>query len=78
LSTSRSRPRPRNSRSPRIAHGGKTSVARYPHATALQITADCGGGNGNRTRLWKLELQQLADQTGLQIRVCHFPSGTSK
>ena len=52
--------------------------ARYPQATALQITADCGGGNGNRTRLWKLELQRLADATGLQIRVCHFPPGTSK
>jgi len=51
---------------------------RYPDAAALQITADCGGGNGNRTRLWKLELQQLADATGLQIRVCHFPPGTSK
>lgn len=51
---------------------------RYPDATALQITADCGGGNGNRTRLWKLELQQLADATGLQICVCHFPPGTSK
>ena len=52
--------------------------ARYPHATRLTITADCGGSNGNRTRLWKTELQQLADQTGLQIRVCHFPPGTSK
>jgi transposase len=52
--------------------------ARYPQATALQITADCGGSNGNRTRLWKLELQGLADATGLQIRVCHFPPGTSK
>ena len=51
---------------------------RYPDATALQITADCGGGNGNRTRLWKLELQRLADAIGLQIRVCHFPPGTSK
>jgi len=51
---------------------------RYPDAAALQITADCGGGNGNRTRLWKLELQQLADATGLQICVCHFPPGTSK
>ena len=51
---------------------------RYAHATALQITADCGGGNGNRTRLWKLELQKLADATGLQICVCHFPPGTSK
>lgn len=51
---------------------------RYPDATALQITADCGGANGNRTRLWKLELQRLADATGLQICVCHFPPGTSK
>jgi transposase len=51
---------------------------RYPQATALQITADCGGGNGNRTRLWKLELQKLADATGLAISVCHFPPGTSK
>jgi len=51
---------------------------RYPHATTLTITADCGGSNGNRTRLWKTELQQLADQTGLQVRVCHFPPGTSK
>ena len=52
--------------------------ARYPDATTLTITADCGGSNGNRTRLWKTELQQLADDTGLQIKVCHFPPGTSK
>ena len=52
---------------------------RYPDATILQITADCGGGgNGNRVRLWKTELQRLADDTGLQISVCHFPPGTSK
>jgi Rhodopirellula transposase DDE domain len=51
---------------------------RYPHATRLQITADCGGSNGNRVRLWKVELQRLADETGLQIAVCHFPPGTSK
>ena len=51
---------------------------RYTEATTLTITADCGGGNGNRTRLWKTELQRLADETGLQIRVCHFPPGTSK
>jgi transposase len=51
---------------------------RYPHATRLQITADCGGSNGNRVRLWKVELQKLADETGLQIGVCHFPPGTSK
>ena len=51
---------------------------RYPEATTLQITADCGGSNGNRTRPWKTELQRLADDTGLQIQVCHFPPGTSK
>ena len=51
---------------------------RYPDATALQITADCGGSNGNRTRLWKVELQKLADETGLEIQVCHLPPGTSK
>ena len=51
---------------------------RFPDANALTITADCGGSNGNRTRLWKTELQRLADQTGLQITVCHFPPGTSK
>ena len=51
---------------------------RYPQATTLTITADCGGSNGNRTRLWKTELQRLADQTGLEIQVCHFPPGTSK
>jgi transposase len=51
---------------------------RYPDASSLTITADCGGSNGNRTRLWKTELQRLADDTGLQICVCHFPPGTSK
>jgi transposase len=51
---------------------------RYPEATTLTITADCGGSNGNRSRLWKTELQRLADETRLQIRVCHFPPGTSK
>ena len=51
---------------------------RYPHATSLTITADCGGSNSSRTRLWKRELQRLADHTGLQIIVCHFPPGTSK
>jgi transposase len=51
---------------------------RYPQASTLTITADCGGSNGYRTRLWKTELQRLADQTGLAIRVCHFPPGTSK
>jgi transposase len=51
---------------------------RYPHARTLTITADCGGSNGNRLRLWKTELQRLADETGLQIEVCHLPPGTSK
>ena len=50
----------------------------YPHAQNLLITADGGGSNGYRLRLWKLELQRLADQTGLAISVCHFPPGTSK
>jgi hypothetical protein len=52
--------------------------ARYPAATTLTITADGGGSNSSRTRLWKTELQQLADHTGLRITVCHFPPGTSK
>jgi hypothetical protein len=50
----------------------------YPKATRLLITADSGGSNGARVRLWKWELQQLADETGLEISVCHFPPGTSK
>ena len=52
--------------------------SRYPNATRLQITADCGGSNGNRVRLWKVELQTLAQETGLEIAVCHLPPGTSK
>jgi hypothetical protein len=51
---------------------------RYPNATQLQITADCGGSNGNRVRLWKVELQKLADEIGLTIHVSHLPPGTSK
>jgi hypothetical protein len=50
----------------------------YPGARLLLITADAGGSNGWRLRLWKLELQKLADKTGLSISVCHFPPGTSK
>jgi len=50
----------------------------YPKAKAVLITADGGGSNGSRLRLWKLELQKLADETGLSISVCHFPPGTSK
>ena len=52
--------------------------ARYPHAAKLLITADCGGSNGVRVRLWKRELQALADELGLAITVCHLPPGTSK
>lgn len=50
----------------------------YPHAREVVITADGGGSNGPRLRLWKVELQKLADATGLALSVCHFPPGTSK
>jgi len=50
----------------------------YPDASRLLITADAGGSNGYRTRLWKRELAALAARTGLRITVCHFPPGTSK
>jgi transposase len=50
----------------------------YPGATKLLITADSGGSNGSRLRLWKWELQQFANRSGLTITVCHFPPGTSK
>jgi Rhodopirellula transposase DDE domain len=50
----------------------------YPRATDLLVTADGGGSNGSRSRLWKLALQGLADEVGLRITVCHFPPGTSK
>ena len=50
----------------------------YPHAQRVLITADSGGSNGYRTRLWKTELQKLANETGLEITVCHLPPGTSK
>jgi len=50
----------------------------YPQATRLLITADSGGSNGVRVRLWKRELQKLADETGLEISICHLPPGTSK
>ena len=50
----------------------------YPKATSLLITADGGGSNGSRVRLWKLELQKFADETALSIAVSHFPPGTSK
>lgn len=51
---------------------------RYPRSPRLLITADCGGSNGVRVRLWKRELQRLADATGLTIQVSHYPPGTSK
>jgi hypothetical protein len=52
--------------------------AAYPHATGLLITADGGGSNGTRCRLWKVALQRLADELGMAISVSHFPPGTSK
>jgi transposase len=51
---------------------------RHPHATRLLITADSGGSNSPRTRLWRWALQQLANETGMTIEVCHYPPGTSK
>jgi Rhodopirellula transposase DDE domain len=56
----------------------KMGRQRYPKARELTITADCGGSNGARVRLWKVELQKLADETGLLIKVRHYPPGTSK
>jgi hypothetical protein len=53
-------------------------AARYPNATRLMITADAGGSNGYRNRLWKLELARLAAEIGLDLIVCHYPPGTSK
>lgn len=51
---------------------------RYPDPDSLLVTADCGGSNGYRARLWKFELQKLVDELGFPITVCHFPPGTSK
>jgi transposase len=56
----------------------RAGKVRYPQAQRVLITADGGGSNGSRVRLWKWELQRLADETGLTISVCHFPPGTSK
>ena len=56
----------------------KMGRACYPNAGEWLVTADGGGSNGTRLRLWKVALQRLADQTGLRISVCHFPPGTSK
>ena len=57
---------------------GRMGRQRYPKARELTITADCGGSNGARVRLWKVELQKLADETGLVLHVHHYPPGTSK
>ena len=56
----------------------KMGRKRYPQAKELLITADCGGSNSSRTRLWKVALQELANDLGLRLTVCHFPPGTSK
>ena len=56
----------------------KLGKTRYPNATTLTITADCGGSNGARVRLWKRELQRFANETGLDVTVTHLPPGTSK
>jgi transposase len=56
----------------------KLGKDRYPKSKRLLITADCGGSNSPRTRLWRVELQKLANKTGLVIEVCHYPPGTSK
>jgi hypothetical protein len=53
-------------------------AGRFPRATKLMITADGGGSNGSRNRLWKIALQNLADELGLGLEICHFPPGTSK
>ena len=56
----------------------KMGQKRYPKAKELLITADSGGSNSNRTHLWKVALQELADKLGLRLRISHFPPGTSK
>jgi hypothetical protein len=56
----------------------KMGQKRYPQAKELLITADCGGSNSSRTRLWKIALQELANDLGLRLTICHFPPGTSK
>src|SRR3954471_16430492 len=70
------RPSSRSTPSGRGMSGWGACAMRGPDR--LLITADCGGSNGVRVRLWKLELQKLADETGLTISVCHYPPGTSK
>jgi hypothetical protein len=53
-------------------------IQAYPSANRLYVTCDGGGSNGSRTRLWKTQLQELANKTSLEIHVSHFPPGTSK
>ena len=61
------------------ARGGRRwGAVKYPRATSLVITADGGGSNGYRVRLWKLELQGSVDDLGVPVTVCHLPPGTSK
>jgi hypothetical protein len=67
---------PRLSRDPPLV--GVMGRPVYRHAQSLLITADAGGSNGARLRLWRWELQRLANRTGLTITVSHFPPGTSK
>ena len=54
------------------------SMDPYNNTKEILITADCGGSNGYRTRLWKIELQKLADEIKVNLKICHFPPGTSK
>jgi hypothetical protein len=57
---------------------GSVGKHTFPHAKTLYITCDCGGSNGNRVRMWKYQLQQFANRTGIEVQVSHFPPGTSK
>jgi hypothetical protein len=61
-----------------LAWWREMGASAYPYAEELMITADSGGSNGCRRRLWKTELQKVADETGLILHICHFPPGTSK
>ena len=61
-----------------VAGGAPWDVPPIRKPPGLLITADAAGGNGSRLRLWKVELQKLANETGLRIAVCHFPPGTSE
>jgi hypothetical protein len=58
--------------------GHEMGAREYPAADSLSITADSGGSNGGRVRLWKVQLQELADELGIPLKVSHFPPGTSK